>query len=232
MNVVEFKKINGIVGPNIYYLKIEVTNLSKTLNDMLKVLSDLSWLSKFNEEYMKNSFKSKVDKTVNFLIKLFEEDEKNNLVLKSGEYIVSELSREAIVSKLNYLDIPLMELLGKKTIGNPGFDFITENKSEKIIIFGEAKYLSSTNAYDDALEQINDFISKSKDIEELSDMDKFCSKSALINADIGIKGFAAAFSVTNIKTDTLLKNIQKNQNFIKLLKYKEIILVGVCIKIL
>ena len=42
--------------------------------------------------------------------------------------VVSELARETMVSELDYLDIPLDELVGKKRSGNPGFDFHSQNK--------------------------------------------------------------------------------------------------------
>ena len=78
---------------------------------------------------------------------------------------------------------------------------------------------------------INKFICNSTDIDEFSNMNNFCSKASLINANNGIKGFAAAFSVTDINTNTLINNIKNNNHFKKLLKYKEIVLVGICIKI-
>lgn len=231
MNIVEFKKLEEIRETQVSYIKIEVNDLSGTLSRVLKMLSDLSWLNKFDEEYMKNSFKTKSQKTINKLIELFKDDRDNEIVTESGEYIVSELSREAIITKLNYLDIPLIELLEKKVTSNPGFDFITENIENEIIIFGEAKYSSSNNAYGTALVQINSFIVDQKDIDELSNMNYFCSKPSLNNANNGIKGYAAAFSVTDINTDTLITHIKNNNYFKKLLNYKEIILVGVCIKI-
>ena len=231
MNIIEFKKIEDIQQSIVHFIKIEVTDLGTTLEEILKVLADLSWLNKFDEEFMQNSFKTKAQRTINALIELFKNDKDSNIVSETGEYIVSELSREGIIDKLGYLDIPLIELLEKKQKGNPGFDFITENQGSEIIIFGEAKYSSSTNAYGKALDQINKFISNSKDIDELSNMNNFCSKASLINANNGIKGFAAAFSVTDINTDILINNIKNNNDFKKLLKYKEIVLVGVCIKI-
>ena len=72
--------------------------------------------------------------------------------------MVSELAREAIVSELNYLDIPLAELLGKKISGNPGFDFHSQNNATNTVIFGEAKYVTAHSGYPRAIDQIKAFV--------------------------------------------------------------------------
>ena len=114
MNIIEFKKIEDIQQSIVHFIKIEVTDLGTTLEEILKVLADLSWLNKFDEEFMQNSFKTKAQRTINALIELFKNDKDSNIVSETGEYIVSELSREGIIDKLGYLDIPLIELLEKK----------------------------------------------------------------------------------------------------------------------
>ena len=77
---------------------------------------------------------------------------------------------EALINQLNYLDIPLAELLGKKKSGNPGFDFHSANLATDTVIFGEAKYVAATSAYSTALPQIEGFIRDKKDIEDLPDL--------------------------------------------------------------
>ncbi len=39
-----------------------------------------------------------------------------------------------MISKLDYLDIPLAELVGKKRSGNPGFDFHSQNKTTETVV--------------------------------------------------------------------------------------------------
>ena len=47
MNIIEFKKIEDIQQSIVHFIKIEVTDLGTTLEEILKVLADLSWLNKF-----------------------------------------------------------------------------------------------------------------------------------------------------------------------------------------
>ena len=114
-----------------------------------------------------------------------------------------------MISKLDYLDIPLAELVGKKRSGNPGFDFHSQNKTTDTVIFGEAKYVTATTAYSSALPQIVDFIGDEKDVEDLPELKPFCTTSALQRAANGIKGFSAAFSAKTTSTDRIIANIKK-----------------------
>ena len=126
----------------------------------------------------------------------------------------------------HYSDIPLGELIKQKVAGNPGFDFFTKNLSD-VILFAEAKYNSSQNAYGIAMRQINDFINEKKDIADLPDIEKFVGSEACAKVSRGEKGFVAAFAAKNIPTSELLKNIQNNNDFKALSKYQELICVAV-----
>ena len=152
----------------------------------------------------------------------------NNYVTKdAGEYVVSELAREAIVSELNYLDIPLAELLGKKISGNPGFDFHSQNNATNTVIFGEAKYVTAHSGYPRAIDQIKAFVDDKKDIADIADLRDFCSADALSRVVDGFKGFAAAFSAKSTPSDRLISAITAKDSFQELLKYEEVILVAV-----
>lgn len=60
------------------------------------------------------------------------------------------------------------------------------------------------------------------------DIRDFCSEDALVNSHNGEKGYMAAFSVTNMETDELIKHIKSNTDFNKLsLNHREIICVAV-----
>lgn len=54
------------------------------------------------------------------------------------------------------MDIPLAELIKQKVKGNPGFDFFAVNRDTVVMIFGEAKYDASSNAYNRVLAKLND----------------------------------------------------------------------------
>ena len=144
----------------------------------------------------------------------------------TGEYVVSELARQALVNELKYLDIPLAELFKEQISGNPGFDFYSANL-EQIIIFGEAKYKTGYGAYQSALEQINRFEQIGTDIEDLPDIDRFCSDEALANVNKKKKGFIAAFSSKSTRTEVLLKHLQENENFKSLSEYEELICIAI-----
>lgn len=141
--------------------------------------------------------------------------------------MVSELAREAIVSELNYLDIPLAELLGKKISGNPGFDFHSQNNATNTVIFGEAKYVTAHSGYPRAIDQIKAFVDDKKDIADIADLRDFCSAIALSRVIDGSKGFAAAFSAKSTPSDKLISAITAKDSFQELLKYEEVILVAV-----
>lgn len=218
------------LADNIYFFRIKINqeNVSITLREVLNCLNELSWLSKFDKEYMQNSFMKRATDTINYITANIINGTKSEVTTDSGEYVVSVLSKKTIVDKLEYLDIPLAELIKEKVVGNPGFDFYSENKNN-IMLFGEAKYVAKTNAYNKALEQIENFSISGKDINDIASIDRFFSEEALENANNGDKGYIAAFSSTEIETEELVKHIQDNVHFKELSSHKELICVAVTI---
>ena len=200
MKILEHRQLSDLSPAKVQFIRIDPEDISATLTDILKVLMDMSWLKKFDEEYEKSAFASKATKTIDDIKAKFSNQSTDKITSSAGEYVVSELAREALINRLNYLDIPLAELLGKKKSGNPGFDFHSANLTTDTIIFGEAKYVSTTSAYSTALPQIEEFIRD---------------------------GFAAAFSARSTSSDKLINTIKARSDFKSLLCYEEIILVAV-----
>ena len=99
---------------NARFIRIEPEDLSVTLSQIISTLMDLSWLSKFKESFEIDAYKSRADKTIEDIKDKFANCVDDKVTSDAGEYVVSELSREALINELNYLDIPLAELLGKK----------------------------------------------------------------------------------------------------------------------
>ena len=193
MRVLECKKIDNENFDNITYIRIEPEDLSVTISDILVSLSDLSWIAKFDQSFIRNSFLKRAKDTANYLAnKILKEDE-DTITEDSGEYVVSELARETLVSELDYMDIPLAELFKEQVSGNPGFDFYSANK-EKIIIFGEAKYSSKRNAYGVGMEQVDRFIREEQDLSDLNDIFLFFNSLAISSADF----------LTSLKSLTLI----------------------------
>ena len=209
-----------------YFLRVQPDDLKDTLSQIFYVLSNLSWISNFDEDYIRESFQERAKATLADIYAKITTSSTDEVSSDAGEYVVSELAREAIVDKLGYLDIPLAELYNKKKSGNPGFDFHSQSLDE-VIIFGEAKYLDDRNAYGSGLKQVVRFISDKKDIKDLADLRDFCSQNALSSVSKGMKGFAVAFSAKSTPSDTLVSNIIKNKDFISLLQHQEIIIVAV-----
>lgn len=114
----------------------------------------------------------------------------------------------------------------QKISGNHGFDFFSETLSQ-FIVFGEAKYVSNSNGYGRALEQIERFIMEERDTSDLNDIDKFVSDLSLNNHTQNNKAFTCAFSATSIKSETLIDNILNNDHFNKIKHHREIILIAV-----
>lgn len=211
----------------VQFFRIEPEDLSVTLEKILRVLMDLSWLSKFDQDYKKIAFSSRAQKTIDDIKDKFDQCVNDTITKEAGEYVVSELARETLITQLDYLDIPLGEILGKQRSGNPGFDFHSQNKITDTVIFGEAKYVSKTTAYSSALPQIVEFIEDGKDVEDLPELEPFCTSLALQRVVDGMKGFSAAFSAKSTDTNKIIENIVKRKDFQNLLQYEEIILVAV-----
>ena len=208
------------------FIRIEPSDLKTTINDIICSLNNLSWIETFDKEYIKKSFKIRASRTAEHLSNKLNNFAQDKVTTDIGETVVSELSRLAIVNELEYRDIPLAELFKQKISGNHGFDFFSETLSQ-FIVFGEAKYVSNSNGYGRALEQIERFIIEERDTSDLNDIDRFVSDSSLNNHTKNDKAFACAFSATSIKSETLIDNILNNDNFNKIKHHREIILIAV-----
>lgn len=226
VKVIELQKISQNNKQIVNFIRIEPENLHDTLLHIIHTLSDLSWISDFDEEYIRDSFRQRANDTLLDIQEKLNNASTDQVSSDAGEYVVSELAREAIVDQLGYSNIPLAELYNKKKSGNPGFDFHSENDCETII-FGEAKYLCNKNAYGSGLKQVVRFIENKKDIKDLVDLRDFFSNQSLAKAHKGEKGFAIAFSSKNTPSETLINNIKENKDYQKLLCYSEIILAAV-----
>ena len=216
------------ISPKVHFYRIQPTEegLRKTLKDIYFDLSNLCWLSQFDSSFLRHGFEVRAKGTLDYILKNVLMGNTEKSTGEAGEYIVSELSRQTIVTQKHYLDIPLGELIKQKASGNPGFDFFTKNLSEEIL-FAEAKYNSTKNAYGNAMKQIKDFINEKKDIADLPDIERFVGTVACDNAYQGKKGYVAAFAAKEISTIDLIKNIKDNDNYNLLSNYQELICVAV-----
>lgn len=221
-------KINKIIEPNVRLIRVQPNNLNTTLGDILNTLSSMCWISQMSD-VLKQAYHVRAQATIDKLNDDFTNGTVSEIISNTGEYIVSELTRSSIVNELNYMDIPLGELFKQKATGNPGFDIFTVNTNEQIL-FGEAKYVANSNAYNNAIKQINRFITEKRDQTDLPDLVQFNIANAISNASNGDRGFIAGFSSTTISDVNLEQNIKDNAAYKALPKDKEIICVAVDVR--
>ena len=214
------------VEPHIRFFRIRPTDIKLTLRSVFESLSNNSWIMKFDNGFLKHTFSVRFQSTIDYISSNIIHEEDDSLTSDSAEYVISEIARSTIVEQLDYLDIPLGELIKEQKSGNPGFDFYSMNKSD-IILFGEAKYVAKQNAYGRALEQIYRFHTEQRDVADLLDIQNLCPKTSCDEVCNGNKGFIAAFSSKSTPTERLIGNIKNNNNYQNISSHKELILVAV-----
>ena len=214
------------IKPHITFIRIEPTDINLTLSDVFKSMSNLAWISNFDKQYTRNSFEVRAVETINYIAKNIIAESDNEITKDTGEIVVSELSRLAVINEMGYLDIPLAELFKSQAVGNDGFDFFSKNL-DRIILFGEAKYNSRQNAYGAAFEQIARFENQKQDISDINDITEFCCEDSLINHSNGQKGFIASFASKTTSSETMINGIKRNTNYNKLVGFEEIICIAV-----
>lgn len=222
-----YKVLDNVnIGLNVSFIRIEPIDTKLTLSQIFSSLSNVSWINEFDKEYMRNYFSVRTQETIDYILKNILAEADDEITKDTGEIVVSELSRIALVNEMNYLDIPLAELFKSQAFGNDGFDFFSVNLN-KIILFGEAKYNSRQNAYGNAFEQIARFENLKQDVSDLKEIAEFCCDDSLDNHTKGQKGFIAAFASKRTATDRIIRGIQNNSDFKKLVGFEELICVAV-----
>lgn len=203
---------------------------SDSIASILTEINDNSWISKLGivEQI---SYQARLNATVKSIMTdciQFTDDTGVDVYDYSvvGEYIISKEGRRTLSEHFTHTPIPLAELWKEKKSGNPGFDYHSEAPSN-LIIFGEAKYNSNSNPYDDAINQIEDFIVNGKDSMELTDLKNFVSQTAVQNFISRKKGFAISFSIHAKNPKAIIENAIKYANADKIASYDEYYIVGV-----
>lgn len=207
-------------------------NASESIKAVINEINDESWIAKLGI-IERTSYEARAIRTVEKIMKecvKFNNSTKENEYDYSvvGEYIVSREGRGTLISEFQHTHIPLAELWKEKSSGNPGFDYHSESTSNRII-FGEAKYNSLSNPYNEAIGQVEDFIEKGKDKMELSDIKHFVTEKAVDNFLDHKKGFAVSFSVKAVNPCEVIKNAICSELIDKIKQYDEFYIIGVII---
>lgn len=211
---------------SIIFFRVDVDDLDNVIFEIIKDISNISWIDKLATEELKEGFYACMEPTIKKITEELSKEIDDENISEIGEYVVSNVARLIIREYCDYYVLPLAELIKEQLSNNPGFDYHCENK-ENIPIFGEAKYVSRTNGYGRALSQVVNFIEDKKDKKEIGLLNNFMSKEAIKNIVLGNKGYSISFSSKSIDTDTLINNIRQNSDYKKLTIYKEIIVVAV-----
>ena len=215
---------------NGLYIRVQVTNQIVTLQSIYQSLINDNWINRFFAQcsWMQNSVAARVAPTIQQIASNFNNGINPTVNSDTGEKLVSEISRKTLVEDYNYWDMPIAELFKQKKDGNPGFDFHTVTPDGLLLMFGEAKYVANTTAYNSALNQIGVFINQRKDIMDLYEIGQFMpSLTPLENVNKNIKGYVAAFS-TNGSTDSdIISKVTRHKNYEKLSLYPLFITIAV-----
>lgn len=220
--LIDHKKIE----PHITFIRIEPSDIKLTLGAVFKSLSNLAWISDFDKDYIRDAFQVRSEETIIYIANNIIVKSNNDITKNTGEIVVSELSRLAVIKEMSYLDIPLAELFKSQAVGNDGFDFFSKNLN-KIILFGEAKYNSRQNAYGAAFEQIARFENQKQDVSDIKEITEFCCEESLNNYSKGNKGFIASFASKTTSTEIIINGIKRNSDYNNLVDFEEIICVAV-----
>lgn len=206
-------------------LHVKVDNLDDQAKEIVELIIDTSWIDNLGG-VKKISYNARAKKTIDSLVKAILNSVGNSVTEEFGEILVSNVARISLEQGCNHDVVPLAEIWKEKVKGNPGFDFHSESE-DCVLCFGEAKYSSTINPYPDALNQINDFLVKEKDLMELVDLESFVSKEAISNCADGKKGFIAAFSINSNNPNLIYNNLLKSNYLDEVIKYNEFYIIGV-----
>lgn len=208
-------------------------NASESIKAVIDEINDDSWIAKLNI-VDRTSYEARAVRTVE---KIMRECTKSNDTLAKeteydysivGEYIISREGRDTLVSEFQHAHVPLAELWKEQLSGNPGFDYHSESISNRII-FGEAKYNSTSNPYNDAISQVEGFIQDKKDKMELTDLKHFVTDKAVNNFLENKKGFAVSFSIKAADPSKIIENAICSQLINQIKQYDEFYIIGVII---
>ena len=103
MKITDHKVLIEFSPAKVQFFRIDPEDISVTLKSILRVLMDLSWLSKFDQDFEQKAFESRATKTIEDIKAKFDQCVDDGITKDAGEYVVSELARETMISKLDYL---------------------------------------------------------------------------------------------------------------------------------
>lgn len=225
-----YVKYSCPLSNNGFYIRVEVDDPLISLRTIFMSLIDTSWINHFfpKNDWIHKSVLSRAMPTIELIRKSFDYGDNPTVNKDTGEKMVSEISRKTLVDDFRHWAMPIAELFKQKVDGNPGFDFHTVLLESDLLMFGEAKYVKDKTPYNNAMRQISDFIDEEKDMKDLLEISHFMpSKIPLENANIGIKGYVAAFSTNGKSDEYIIDKVVNHENYNKLSQYPLFIAIAV-----
>lgn len=207
---------------------VDASNISVAVRELIGAVQDVIWIDKL-DVIPKASFESTALRTVAKLVAKFGAVQ-DELTSDVGEYLVSFSASQGLEEAFGHAVVPISELWKEKVSGNHGFDFHSESLGS-VISFGEAKYKSASNPYDDAAKQVISFLGESKDKGDSIYLQYFVSEAAMETFLCqGARGVALAFSVSSSNPLDILDNALDNSNIMALANLcDELYVIGVVV---
>ncbi|MCW4469846.1 hypothetical protein OGH69_12775 [Flavobacterium sp. MFBS3-15] len=231
MEIINFQKVDlstykKSFDCNVYSIHVKINDVKGSADDMINIISDLSWIEKLGA-VEKKTFKANSEKTVKKLVEDIFKKIDSKVTSDFGEYLISDMAGNALQKVHAHIKFPIAELWKSKVTGNDGFDFHTESHTN-LICFGEAKYNSNSNPYSAALQQVNGFIKAKKDDSELLQLQPFCTSGCIDNyINNNRKAYILAFSLNTKNSKLVFKNLIKSIEIDELFTFPELYIIGI-----
>ena len=151
------------IEPHILFIRIEPIDIKITLREVFKSLSDISWISDFDKQYIQDYFRVRAEETINYIGDNIIAQSEDKITGDTGELVVSELSRLAVINEMRYLDIPLAELIKSQSIGKCPL------LTQPVFCLTKQFYLERQNLTPNETPMVQ-LLNRSQDLKELSKM--------------------------------------------------------------
>ena len=111
MNIIDFRKICFDKHNRAYFLRVQPDDLKVTLSQIFYVLSNLSWISNFDEDYIRESFQERAKATLADIYAKITTSSTDEVSSDAGEYV----TMCSIVVRSSSLEYGFVRLMLKPT---------------------------------------------------------------------------------------------------------------------
>lgn len=101
MNIIDFRKICFDKHNRAYFLRVQPDDLKVTLSQIFYVLSNLSWISNFDEDYIRESFQERAKATLADIYAKITTSSTDEVSSDAGEYCGGKYMKDIIQQIMN-----------------------------------------------------------------------------------------------------------------------------------